>query len=487
MSRRPNLNTRIFSILAALTLLTLAFQNCSPVNFAHVDALAPAATSGDPVVDIAAPTPPPPPFPPPMPTPDTTEVIKKIKPSLAVSGLQCIMCHAKLESNIVTDFGYGTANFNWSSNASASFFSGDTVYGNARGSWQSAQIRGSVYVPAVKFDPAEAASVFGGSNPPLSFKETLMNPSVGPYNTTMSIGIMPNAGMDAVNERKSILISYPTEGEIIGLTPAANRNDFLYVGVTNNATSGSSVSGLAADSSGKFVRNSGTVSCKGDVVIKGPLFLKNLNISTDLSGCRLYVSGSVFLQGPITYTGAGAKPNLQIASARAIVMGFSAARLGATATSTGLPRHQSDADGMFNGKPGGPYIRLSRALDERYEPGVAPAMRGLLADKIVMDSVSIGSELLDAADDSLVANPPAGSTVELGRLSINYTGVVLNAPHIHSRYAGSVKGVMIADIAIFLLGASNNNNAHFIYDPVFDDVPAILPALPRTTFSMSND
>jgi hypothetical protein len=35
--------------------------------------------------------------------------IQSLKPALAIRGMGCIQCHAKVDSNIITDFGYGSA------------------------------------------------------------------------------------------------------------------------------------------------------------------------------------------------------------------------------------------------------------------------------------------------------------------------------------------------------------------------------------------
>ena len=65
------------------------------------------------------------------------------------------------------------------------------------------------------------------------------------------------------------------------------------------------------------------------------------------------------------------------------------------------------------------------------------------------------------------------------RATIDFTGVLLNAPIIYSRYLGKIKGTLISDIALFALGAF-----YFEYDDVFEQVP-VLPALPRSPLEVN--
>ena len=471
------------AIVLGSTLLgfTLAFQNCSPVNFSSASSGLPANQQGNGEggvggegtnTHILGPGDT-------QDTPASVDVgvaIKTMKPSMAVRGLQCILCHAKVESNIITDFGYPGPNFSASISGSPTFNAVDNVYGNARKPWQSSSIAGSVYVPRASFSAADASRIFGDSAL-TNFRLVMDSPTLNAGGPAMSTNIAPPSG-DKIYERNQVLISYPTEAEILALVPGSAGG--THVGPTANAGANSSVTGLVVDSGRGVVKSTGAVTCKGDIVVKGTLFLNDLLLDTDAKGCRLYVSESVFIQGAIRYS---SSRNLQITSARAIVMGFSAKRLGANADGS---RNTNDQDPAFSGTPGGPWLRLSKAIDERYEPGIPVASRGQLADKIVADSVKIGTDLKDAADPAVVANPPPGTSVSNNRISVDYTGVLLNAPHIHSRYEGSVKGIMIADVAIFLLG-SGATNAHFVYDPVFDDAPQILPALSRKIFDVSGD
>ncbi len=37
----------------------------------------------------------------------TAATIRSIEPALAVRGISCLMCHADIRANVVTDFGFG--------------------------------------------------------------------------------------------------------------------------------------------------------------------------------------------------------------------------------------------------------------------------------------------------------------------------------------------------------------------------------------------
>lgn len=403
-----------------------------------------------------------------------------MRPSLAVRGLNCLLCHANLASNVITDFGYGTPGFNPTMNNPApTFFSTQEAYNNQRNTWQTASItNGSVYIPKIQIPAAQADTMFGVAQD-VTMKQIMEMPNLNGSPASMASVITPPAGQDAVIELSRIQISYPSQSEILALVPAAASSQSLYVGpaASPKASASSAVSGLAISSNGSFVRNgSGPVTCYGDIVVKGTLFLKNLNLVTDNNGCRIYASETVFIQGPILYASGPSTPNLQITSPRGILMGLSLPRMG----DSGLPSPVRIASFLDNNldpldTKGGNFARFAQNSEAFYAPDADPVARAQFFDNLVLDGRKIGSELLDSYDSTLIGNPPPGSSVVGGRLSIQYKGLLLNAPHVHSRYDGSIQGVIVSDIAMFLL-SSNTSNAHFTYDPIFSQVP-ILPAL----------
>ncbi len=493
-----------YSVMISSVFLMVTFQNCSPVNFSQIPASPPAQTLGS-----ALPTATPGSIINPGPTGTgstmTTVALKTIRPVFAVRGLNCFTCHGTAGSSVITDFGYGSANFQsnqffFASNNLTAY--NDSFVKNAIGGWQSFKVNnGSLHVPAVTFSSTEAMTLFGDTSI-TSFEKAVQMSNPTGATTSMVSGVTPPAGQAAVVVDSDIKISYPTQDEILALVPASQASAPVTVALANNvnASQTSSQSGLSVDSSGNFVRNSvGTTKCYGDIVIKGPLLLKNLVLETDQSGCRLYVSQSVFIQGPITYSGAQGT-NLQITSARAILVGFSAIRLGALPQATFNSVTVRTADSTLT-TAGGPWPRFSPQWDSSYNPSDAP-INGLATtdyfDAIVRDSIGIGSEIQDAGDpaavqnlvtgESIVKEAPSSDNNNVGgpRIAIDYTALLLNAPHVHSRYAGTFKGVIISDVAMLARNTSSQTIEQFVYDPVFDQVPVILPALTTTIISVKH-
>jgi hypothetical protein len=408
-----------------------------------------------------------------------------------------MMCHGVIGSNVITDFGYGTANFNPGPQyvPTPSFFSspyfqgaggdGDGAYGDHRGGWQSATIHGSLYIPQVAFTPAMASSMFGITiNQSFSLMDFVQLGNTGGGSNSLASTVTPPIPMQSpVVQLTSLNISYPKAAEIVALAPTALQTAGIgFSAIQVSGQPASSATGLSLDTSGNFVRNTtgSTFNCTGDVVVLGTLFLKNLQISTNANGCHLYVSQSVFIQGPITYTSSVVGQNIQISSARAIVMGFSLTQLGASSTA-GQVRILHKGDNNI-GTPGGNFARFAQEYDVEYDTAnlaINGVTRTTFFDNIVLDAKNIGSELQDAGDAAAIASVPAGATVNSEpRLSINYQGLLLNAPHVHSRYAGSLKGVVISEIAMFARNPSSTNPIEqFVYDPVFDGVSSVLPAL----------
>lgn len=161
-----------------------------------------------------------------------------------------------------------------------------------------------------------------------------------------------------------------------------------------------------------------------NIVIKGTLYLRNLKVDAS-GGCKLYVGGSVFIEDAITY-GSGPDQNLQITSANGIFLGLN--------TGTLNRRLIEDARGA--------QISGDRTYASRAEQAMAEAR-------------AIGS-LRDAKVDN-------GGSFKV----VPFSGLLLNAPMVHSRYLGVFKGTIIAELALFNLG-----NFHFEFDPVINRVNA---------------
>ena len=100
---------------------------------------------------------------------------------------------------------------------------------------------------------------------------------------------------------------------------------------------------------------------------------------------------------------------------------------------------------------------LKRLINDNRGLTIQSRDYGILAQQVVEESENIGT-LKDAED----SNP---------RTSIDFSGLLLNAPIVHSRYLGTAKGTVIAEAALFALGYFN-----FSFDPVFTKVN-VLPLI----------
>ena len=287
--------------------------------------------------------------------------------------------------------------------------------------------------------------------------------------SAVASGVTPPQGSSPVVGFDTFKISTFEDSEILALAKdlitSTEDAAFRWVpveGVTNTDLSGLEVA--SGPNAGHYVTNTTgkTLVCSGaDVVIKGPLFLKNVKVNADNGGCRFYVAGSVFIQGPITYVGSSKTSNLQISSSRIISMGVGYGYPTATIAETGCSPTCN---------------ALSyRLLQDNRGAEISGASYGLRAAQVLADAARIGW-IQDAQDLTGGNLDTAKSSSGATRAAINYARILFNAPIIYSRYLGKLKGTMISDIALFSLGKFN-----FEYDPVFEDptVPA-LPLLPKS-------
>ena len=388
----------------------------------------------------------------------TAHTFRTLQPALAVRGASCLMCHAQVSANVITDFGNGN-NFFFDKDKGTDGFYSDWYSGGVSGTswWASSIIRGSVYVPKASMDHSYA--IVNAQDP----KNTKVSMSLAEVvqakrfdsagnnpQPQMATGVSPAAGQNAVIEKRTVYIGAPTETEILALAPTLAAPGFKAIavdGITPDPSLPLSGLQVVSGSGGSYVTNTSGAPfvCAGDVMVKGTLFLNTVTVKTNNKGCRLYVSGSVFIQGPVTYSGAGlTTANMQITSAKLIAMGFDV---------TSLKRRLSvegDRASMIN------YFttRSTQSPAERH---------GALAAEAAMIS-----GLADAGEDTSATARNA------------FTGLLLNAPEVHSRYVGNFKGAVVAEIAMFRLG-----EFVFTFDPTFQNVP-ILPALRSDILSFTD-
>ncbi|RYZ93635.1 MAG: hypothetical protein EOP06_00265 [Proteobacteria bacterium] len=399
-----------------------AFQNCSNVSFTALEEKG---------VKLA----------------DANEIIRSLQPSLAVRGIGCIQCHASVSSNIITDFGYGNDYFfgNKTVGAGSTWQFGSPYgdHGRNYGTMQLSEV--SKFIVPKQTLPAAVQKDSGATTAAEYMKGMLASSSdVG----TKQV---------AVTESNSIHIGAPTEADLItafDLKPEERTKFFRH------SDSSPLLSGLV--DRGTFFAANDTLSCDGDVIVRGPLYLRNLSIDSK-SGCRIYVIGSVFIYGAVTYINRDPTRNLQISSSSAIALG-----LGAT-DKNGVSCEQNRWRTPGNEKS---YVRRSSMLtfftdmwttpSSYLRSGVDPIENGR---RIIAEAVLIESAVGPLYDASCLPE----------KRDVSFDRILLNAPLVYSRYAGDVRGTIIAEIALMSIGSFK-----FEYDPVFNEVN-VLPYLARST------
>jgi hypothetical protein len=540
---RSHIYSKYSALVAALALVVM-FQNCTK-DYAITTSGVPGLASSSGTLGNTGSTP-------------TT--LNAIQPAFAVRGMNCVACHAVFGSNVITDFGYPSSNFDPLQNpinnlaapagtpvpffSSSSASNGRTAYndsgddaGEPIGGWQNATINGNVLVPKVALTQTEITQLGLPLSLPASLANlfTLVPPGSGPQ--TNMLGGSPSS--TKVIEVSSVTISYPGASDFAALLQQAGLTSgtphFNSVTLPNFPTS--QISGFKVNAAGYVYNDSsqGPTQCIGDIVVEGPLFLDNLQLQTNAGGCRLYVDGTVFIQGPVTYVGAvnhSQGANLQISSDVAVMLGLSAARMGAYISGQGsnsvMPSGKystvrvdgsEDNLGILKAQEthaSCEWTRFDTSDETELNPSGDP-INGYAGhayfDKIVTDALLIGSQLQSASnvtyvqqmqaalqagtagagvslvnDDDSTLCPDFQATVTPSsltsmRVHINYDGLLLNAPHVHSFYGGTLNGVVIAEVAFLArnIPTSSTPFTQFTFDPELNQTVnasvRILPAL----------
>lgn len=312
-------------------------------------------------------------------TAPTEEIFKTIKPALAVRGGGCFTCHANINASFITDMGYG--NTYYRANAS--------IYSNF-GMDQMLMTGGTMYVPKTTDD---------------------LSSYVRERNTF------------PVEVRDRIYIGAPSAQR---LREALGATGLHYL---PNDSSSPALSGIAL--AGTVYRGSGLITCDGDLLVDGHLYLKGATIRS-IQGCRLYVTGAVFISGGLlsqSHDG-GLDHNIQISSALSINLGLNVAD-----------------------------------VTERY---VTNSRNSVAPTRAYPNTTTFGNLVLAAAAQFTDLE---NALSETGGRYKGFSRLLLNAPRIDSRYIGNFKGSIITELPMLSIA-----NFAFEYDMVFTRVP-ILPRL----------
>lgn len=245
-------------LLVVAGFLILAFQNCAQnVHFNEVD----SETS-------------------------LSSILTEFKPALAVRGVSCTMCHAKINGTTISDLGHseGSDNFHHNDN-----------YGS---SWNPEFIKGNILIPQ-------------------SLPSGLAN----------QLSHLVEQG--SLIKKSKLYIGAPSAEHIRASAKLGTLPQIKWI---NSSGSGLNASGTT----GVFVNN-GTLICEGDVAVSGMVHLKNVQVKTQ-KGCRITATGSIFVTGGISFIGGSADANIQLISSSAVLFGFSKQSLQGRASRTGAVR-----------------------------------------------------------------------------------------------------------------------------------------------------
>lgn len=390
----------------------MCFQNCSQVAFQSIPA--------DPL--------------------NNKEALRSLEPALAVRAVGCIQCHANLSANLVTDFGFGDTYY-FGRNMGGSNFNNGSPYGDHDSTFHTIKMASDkkVFVPAANL-PQEIATATGLSR-------------LGDY-VKSEFGASADAGTNAVEVREisRVYIAAPTEAQLKNAFAIGNsRMKFIKSGAAE-------LSGLVDN--GTYFSNSGTFKCDGDLIVKGPLYLKDLQLETQ-KGCRIHVIGSVFAYGAINYLGASELRNLQITSTKSINLG-----LGSVVQSD---NNYCNPGGSHVGGGHGNNSLVNRYVDMWTVP--SQNLRGVADPKAFGQSIVAEAAIVEAGIGGKLQDADC-----LGSRAVAFERILLNAPVVMSRYNGNVKGTIVAEWALMSLGAFK-----FEFDSVFRSVD-VLPKLDQASF-----
>lgn len=456
---RSTLSLRKLFLFLTMSGLVLTHQNCAKVDFKTFDNS--SAKLSEPVRDF--------------------------KPALATSNSDCILCHGKIEGNIITTQHNSKLQGTWSTldiypshegqednrnwyraHVSIDMSPEEQTSLSKAGSGVSATyltslIKGSVYVPKIALPANEqgvvsaslqflkSKSVLKDSAPEVvtsvaEYLDALLNGRSDYYRSILAKNIYTGEANDfkdvvtSVQEVESVKVAAFTADEVKSLLGSETQKYF--------PISGGVISRLQ-DLGGVFRNIEGqTFECDGDLVFAGPVVLKNLKIKS-ARGCRIYSTSTIFLEAP---QGAseregvefldGSYSNLQLISSKAVLFGLG---------SCSAKMDYSPSAEL--GSVGRRFIgRNSLVETDKSIPVIADFLA--LRDK--------GVVLRDGGDCKSLLEPSR---------KVHFKHILVSAPEFHNRYNGDYSGVVIAPYIVGAIG-----DFKYSYDEVFESV-GIIPLL----------
>lgn len=415
------------------------------------------------------------------------------QPALAVRGSGCVLCHANVQSNVITDLGFGnTYYFGQNIPAKPSFtWNGKTYEMTNNLAWNHGSIygdhdaffttnQGPQIGNAGSLNHGEDRKVFVPAAPiPHQSVRDLTNETTlaGYFSQRFSQSTFAGTrAPDKVVEKSLIYIGAPTAARLYSaFNWSSGQGNLVY----KKETGGRDFSGIT--SAGTYFRNTGPIVCEGDLLVNGTLLLEEPVLRTR-TGCRIYATGSVFMYGAITYENEAGNElrNLQITSAKAILMGLGQIIKDGTHCEENSPpniRWYWDQIQPAN------FDQATNGLDANAKAVYEKSLKDTAFNRLFffwpMDTFftrgasvnprNAGLEIYNELVNKI--GLPFDAACRPGGRGVSFERLLLNAPRVESRYNGDFIGSIIAEISVMALGQFK-----FQFDPVFSNVP-ILPRL----------
>ncbi len=422
------------------------------------------------------------------------------QPALAMRAGGCITCHAEVHANVITDFGYQSPYY-FGQNVSSSFAWNDgTAYGDHEafftypdgsqgiGSWTRLKLfdgysisnPGKIYIPQAELPKGPQSAIGGGSK----LKDYVSH--------RLSHSTYPASQSAQIIEKKSIYIGAPTKARLLEAFAWSNSDQskgYKFISDPNGwALSGLNTS-YQRPSQNLFKNDTSVVVCEGDLLIDGGLLLNSAKIKTR-TGCRLYVTGNVYIYGTIDLVTDSQNDfslkNIQISSSQAILMGLG------SLWKQGSHCEQGQMDSGYWGY----YAQrdywtqgLSPEQKQAYDQGIADSAKYRLSYYWGIPNYNTRnggdpkaySEMIYSQMQAQIGQR-YDSACEPEKRNVGYQRIILNAPVLHSRYAGVIRGSVIAEFPLMPLGLGDNQSRfRFEFDPVFEKVN-VFPMLKEQDF-----
>ena len=371
------------------------------------------------------------------------------------------MCHAKVDSNIITDMMAGSDGMSQHQTIESWLYmsriekilAANPMFNSAQ--LTPAAIQGRIIVPKAKLlhdgaittvttntpDKSRCISTLKDGNDinismpasavAISIKET-MDKCVTPY-------VAWGAGSSKVEERDTVLIDPPTTA--IEITALASKKNILLTqgGITTlpsyDPTSNDANLRPMATHSGFNLTNgavkvTGAATCEGALLIDAPVYFDNVNLRT-AKGCRIYATASIFIKGKLEVVNTGSSESSKDVAALMLM----------SPTFIGFHISVSDIDGR---------LKHGFNLKKTFRAGTPATIAG----KISADAAKAGfPEFTDVEKVGTAA-------------AIDYRRIVATAPVVYSRTKGQFSGAIVAEHFMGKVGSLS-----FMFDPVLERAP----------------